>query len=180
MAKQEAQINSFGLDTREDIVINAIEIFDTIKQSLMVLDKDLKVVMANASFYKTFQVTRDNTEGVQIYAIGNGQWNINKLRLLLEKIIPQSKAVDDYEVIHDFEHIGQKVMLLNAREILRQDNRQEVILLAIEDITYSKQLEQETKDAEAKINSILERLVGSSMRISGGTAPQEPETKRKS
>ncbi len=179
MTDDTPQVNSFGLDTREDIVINAIEIFDTIKQSLMVLDKDLKVVMANASFYRTFHVTRDTTEGVQIYAIGNGQWNIEKLRLLLEKIIPQNKAVDDYEVTHNFEHIGEKVMLLNAREILRQDNRQEVILLAIEDITLSKQLEQQTKDAETKINSILEGLVGSSTRISGGTAPQGPEIKKK-
>lgn len=180
MADQTPQINSFGLDTREDIVINAIEIFDTIKQSLVVLDKDLKVVMANASFYKTFHATREMTEGIQIYAIGNGQWNIDKLQLLLEKIIPQSKAVDDYEVTHNFEHIGEKVMLLNAREILREDNRQEVILLAIEDITLSKQLEQQTKDAELKINNILEGLVGSSVRISGGTAPQQPEGKKKS
>jgi PAS domain-containing protein len=81
------QTNSFGIDTREDLVINAIEIFDTIKQSLVVLNKDLNVVMANASFYKTFQVTRQETEGTRIYDIGNGQWNIDKLRILLEKII---------------------------------------------------------------------------------------------
>ncbi len=178
MLNENPQINSFGIDTREDLVINAIEIFDTIKQSLMVLNKDLTVVMANASFYKTFQVTRDTTEGMPIYEIGNGQWNIEKLKVLLEKIIPQNKAVDDYEVVHRFEHIGEKVMLLNAREIIRQDNRQEVILLAIEDITLSKQLERQTKDAESKINIILEELVGSSMRVSGGTAPQ-PQGKRK-
>ena len=172
MAEQLPQNNSFGIDTREDLVINAIEIFDTIKQSLVVLNKDLKVVMANASFYKTFQATREETEGSRIYDIGNGQWNIDKLKVLLEKIIPENKSVNDYEVIHDFEHIGEKVMLLNAREILRQDNRQEVILVAIEDITLSKQLERQTIDAEVKINTILENLVGSSMRFSGGTAPQ--------
>jgi PAS domain S-box-containing protein len=144
----------------------------------VVLDKDLKVVLANASFYKTFRVTREVTEGRQIYAIGNGQWNIDKLRVLLEKIIPQNKEVDDYEVAHDFEHIGQKVMLLNARQIIRQDNRQKVLLLAIEDITFHKQLEQQTRDPEAQINNILENLVGSSMRISGGTAPQEAPKER--
>jgi PAS domain S-box-containing protein len=178
MTHQPAQNNSFDIDTREDLVINAIEIFDTIKQSLMVLNKDLTVIMANASFYKTFDVTREDTEGMRIYDIGNGQWDIDKLKLLLEKIIPQSKSVEDYEVIHTFERIGEKVMLLNAREIARQDNRQEVILLAIEDITGSKRLEQQTKEAEENINSILEKLVGSSTRFSGGTAPQpEPEDK---
>ncbi len=179
MANQSAQLNSFAIDTREDLVINAIEIFDTIKHSLVVLNKDLNVVMANAAFYKTFQVTREETEGNRIYNIGNGQWNIDKLKILLEKIIPQNKAVDDYEVSHNFNTIGEKVMLLNAREIVRQDNRQEVILLAIEDITYSKMLEQQAKDAESHINTILEKLVGSAVRYTGGTAPQTSPKKKK-
>lgn len=172
MPNQLPQINSFAIDTREDMVINAIEIFDTVKQSLVVLDKKLNVVMANAAFYKTFEVTRPETENTRIYDIGNGQWDIEKLKILLEKIIPSSKAVDDYEVTHKFEHIGEKVMLLNAREILRQDNRQEVILLAIEDITYNKFLEKQTKAAEANIGAILENLVVSAERHSGSTAPQ--------
>ncbi len=177
MANTKNQMNSFELDTREDIVLNAIEIFDTVKQSLMVLDKKLVVVMANSAFYKTFHVSKTETEGVRIYDIGNGQWNITKLKVLLENIIPKSKAVDDYEVTHIFEHIGKKVMLLNAREIIRQDNRQEVILLAIEDISASKELEELAKDAEVKINVILEKLVGSAERYSGGTAPQNtPKT----
>lgn len=179
MTNPPVQNNSFDIDTREDMVINAIEIFDTIKQSLVVLNKDLTVIMANASFYKTFEVTRQETEGVRIYEIGNGQWDIVKLKVLLEKIIPQNKSVEDYEVTHTFERIGEKVMLLNAREIARQDNRQEVILLAIEDITHSKQLERETKEAEANINSILEKLVGSSVRFSGGTAPQDEAKNKK-
>ena len=165
------EVNSFPLDTREDLVVNAIEIFDTIKQSLVVLDTGLRVVLANASFYATFQVTRGGTEGELIYDIGNGQWSIDRLRTLLEQIIPQQKQVDDYEVIHNFEHIGQKAMLLNAREILRQDNRQHVILLAIEDITAKKTLEEQARDAETQIASILENLVESAERHSGGTAP---------
>lgn len=175
MTKQTPQLNSFELDTREDLVINAIEIFDTIKQSLIVLDKKLTVVMANASFYKTFGVTRKETEGAVIYEIGNGQWNIEKLKVLLEKIIPESKQINDYEVMHKFDHIGEKVMLLNAREIVRQDNRQEVILLAIEDITYKKNLENQAREAESQINSILGSLVGSAERFTGGTAPQSKQ-----
>lgn len=172
MKESPPELNSFPIDTREDLVINAIEIFDTIKQCLVVLDKQLVVVMANSAFYRTFHVTRPETESQLIYDIGNGQWDIKKLRVLLEEIIPQSKQVDDYEVTHDFDHIGQKVMLLNAREILRQDNRQEVILLAIEDITDKKYLELQAKTAESQINSILENLVVSAERFTGGTAPQ--------
>jgi two-component system, chemotaxis family, CheB/CheR fusion protein len=178
MANANRQLNSFELDTREDLVLNAIEIFDTIKQSLVVLDKDLIVVMANSAFYKTFGVNRKETENVCVYDIGNGQWNIDKLKELFENIIPKNKAVDDYEVTHHFEHIGEKVMLLNAREIVRQDNRQEVILMAIEDITASKQLEKQAKEAESQVNAILENLVGSAVRYTGGTAPQ-PRAKKK-
>ncbi|HVE81124.1 MAG TPA: PAS domain S-box protein [Candidatus Dormibacteraeota bacterium] len=172
MANVKQQLNSFPLDTREDIVVNAIEIFDTVKHSLMVLDKNFVVILANPAFYSTFEVTREETENVRLYDIGNGQWNIDKLKILLEKIIPKNSAVDDYEVTHNFEHIGEKVMLLNAREIMRQDNRQKVILLAIEDITASKQLEKQAKEAESQVSTILEKLVGSAERHSGGTAPQ--------
>lgn len=179
MAGQTPQLNSFGIGTREDPVINAIEIFDTIKQSLVVLDKNLRVVMANASFYKTFQVDRKETEKRRIYDIGNEQWDIKKLKVLLEEIIPKNKQVEDYEVVHKFESIGEKVMLLNAREIYRQDNRQEVILLAIEDITHKKLLEQMSRNAETEINAILGGLVGSAERYSGGTAPQ-PKGKKNS
>jgi PAS domain S-box-containing protein len=168
---EKPEVNSFPLDTREDLVINAVEIFDTVKQSLVVVDKNLCVILANASFYSTFKVTRKDTEKRLIYDIGNGQWKIDKLRILFEQIIPEKRQVDDYEVIHNFEHIGRKAMLLNAREILRQDNRQEVILIAIEDITAKKELEAQARAAEVQINSILENLVDSAERHTGGTAP---------
>jgi PAS domain S-box-containing protein len=171
MQDPKQQLNSFALDTREDLVINAIEIFDTIKQSLMILDGNLCVVMANSSFYKTFCVTREETEGKLIYDIGNGQWAIPQLKTFLENIIPKKNDVDDYEVNHEFDHLGEKAMLLNAREVIRQDNRKKVILLAIEDITQKKQLEKATQQAEVQINSILENLVDSAERYSGGTAP---------
>lgn len=178
MKEQIPQLNSFGIDTREDLVINAIEIFDTIRQSLVVLDKQLVVIMANASFYKTFQVSRKETEGKVIYKIGNGQWNITRLKMLLEEIIPENVSVDDYEVVHDFADIGEKVMLVNAREIIRQDNRQKMILLAIEDITAKIHLEERTREAETTINAILENLVVSAGRYTGGTAPQPSKKKR--
>ena len=169
MTELPPEINSFIADTREDLIVNAIEIFDTIKQSLLVLDKNLTVVLANASFYRNFQFTKKETEGTRIYDVGDGQWQSARLKALLEQIIPQQKEVNDYELIHTFAHVGERAMLLNAREIIRQDNRQEVILLAIEDITNKKFMEQQTKDAESRINKILENLVGSSERYTGGT-----------
>ena len=168
------EINSFVADTREDLVVNAIEIFDTIKQSLVVLDKNLHVVLANASFYRNFQFTKKETEGTLIYEVGNGQWESKRLRALLEQIIPDQKEVNDYEIIHSFNRVGERAMLLNAREIVRQDNRQEVILLAIEDITNKKIMEQQTRDAESRINTILQNLVGQSERYTGGTGSQTP------
>jgi PAS domain S-box-containing protein len=176
MADLPLEKNSFVADTREDLIVNAIEIFDTIKQSLLVLDKNLTVVIANASFYKNFQFTKKETEGVRIYDVGNGQWDSPRLRALLEKIIPEQKEVNDYEIVHTFAHVGERAMLLNAREIVRQDNRQKVILLAIEDITNKKQMEEQTRDAEVRINKILENLVGSSERYTGGTGPQRGDT----
>ncbi len=93
------------------------DFMDSIRESLVVLDSDLKVVKANLSFYRTFAVKPDKTEGVLIYDLGNRQWNIPKLRDLLENILPESSEFHDFELEHDFETIGRKVMHLNARRV---------------------------------------------------------------
>ena len=115
----------------------------------MVLDSDLKVVKANPSFYRTFNVKPDETEGILIYDLGNSQWNIPKLRELLEDILPQNSLFHDFEVEHDFESIGRKIMHLNARRIYRKSNQTQLILLAIEDVTdreyYKRDLEELVK-----------------------------------
>jgi two-component system CheB/CheR fusion protein len=118
--------------------IYAESIVETVREPLVVLDKDLKVVSASRSFYQTFKITREETENMLIYNLGNGQWNIPKLRELLEEIILRNKSFDDYEVSHNFQVIGQKTMLLNARVISQTDQRK-LILLAIEDITGREQ-----------------------------------------
>jgi two-component system CheB/CheR fusion protein len=110
-------------------------ILDTLRESLLILDKDLRVITANKSFYKTFKVTKPETVGVPIYRLGNMQWDIPKLRELLEKILPKSTHFNDYEVDHDFLGIGKKEMLLNARRFIQKGKGTEMILLAIEDIT---------------------------------------------
>ena len=119
----------------------AESIVETIREPLLVLDANLKIISANRSFYKTFRVTPDETIGSFIYDLGNKQWGIPKLRELLEEILPKHKAFYDFEVDHNFRDIGHKIMLLNARQIYRKDIGTKTILLAIEDITEHKRLE---------------------------------------
>jgi len=111
-------------------------IISTVRESLLVLGPDLRVRTASNSFYRTFSVTREATEGKYIYDLGDGQWQIPALRSLLEDILPKNSNFQDYVVKHDFPGIGPKVMLLNARRILTSDEGDEhMVLLAIEDIT---------------------------------------------
>ncbi len=138
-----------------------IEVFDnflgSVRQPLMVLDADLKVVKANYAFYQTFNVKPDETEGTLIYDLGNGQWNIPGLRELLEHILPENSVFNDFEVEHEFETIGRKILFLNARRIYKKLNQTQLILLAIEDVTereyYKRHLEEivEKRTAELRI-----------------------------
>ena len=80
-------------------------------------DKDLRVLAASRSFYLTFKVARTDTQGRPLYALGDGQWDIPRLRLLLENIVPEHGVMDDYEVEHHFPDIGRRTMLLNARKV---------------------------------------------------------------
>ena len=120
----------------------AESIVSTVREPLIVLNADLHVRSANRSFYETFQVESTETEDQFIYDLGDGQWNIPALKTLLEEIIPQNSSFDDFEVEHDFETIGRKTMLLNARRF-PPEGKWDLILLAIADITERKQLERE-------------------------------------
>jgi two-component system CheB/CheR fusion protein len=120
----------------------AESIIDTVREPLIALDQDLRVVLVNRSFYEFFKVKPEETVGQLIYDLGNKQWNIPKLRELLETILPQKTTFDNYEVEHDFATIGRRMMLLNARQIKRALGKERVILLAIEDITDRKKVEQ--------------------------------------
>lgn len=115
--------------------ISAADIVDTVRDGLLVLDSDLNVVSANRTFYASFHEQPETTIGQRLFNLGNGQWDIPKLRELLEEIIPQTSTVENYEVEHNFPSIGRKIMLLNARKIFRDGNNVQFLLLAIEDIT---------------------------------------------
>ncbi|MBW2966143.1 PAS domain-containing sensor histidine kinase [Candidatus Woesearchaeota archaeon] len=130
------------------------DIVQSIREPLIVLDPQLKINFANKAFYKTFKVNKKSTIGKTIYSIGNKQWNIPKLRILLEKILPNNKFFDNYLVKHKFLRIGEKTMLLNAR---RLDGVQ-MILLAIEDITERKKAEEALRISNEYNKSVIETI----------------------
>jgi two-component system CheB/CheR fusion protein len=113
----------------------AENIIATIREPLVVLDTELRVVSASRSFYRTFQVTPEETEKQFFYDLGNRQWDIPALRELLEEILPRTTQLEDFRVEHDFPKIGRKKMLLNARQIHQEGRHAQLFLLAIEDIT---------------------------------------------
>jgi two-component system CheB/CheR fusion protein len=118
--------------------IYAESIIDTVREPFVILDKDLEVLSANRSFYSTFEVTPDETVWNLIYDIGDRQWDIPRLRELLEKIIPMNTQFHDFEIEQEFHTIGLKAMLLNASRLKLAES--DLILLAIEDITEQKNL----------------------------------------
>lgn len=126
----------------QDAWILAHAIVDTVREPLIVLDQDLRVVAASRSFYLTFKVNADDTQGKLLYDLGDGQWDIPKLRLLLGKIVPDQGAMENYEVEHDFPSIGRRTMLLNARKVFYEKGSHSTILLGIEDITEKRILEK--------------------------------------
>lgn len=103
----------------------------TIREPLVVLDKDLRVSTANRSFYKKFLLNEQNTKGVSVYSLGNGQWDIPALRTLLEAILPEKESFFDFEVAYNYSPTEQRIMLLNAHEILKENGTEKLILLAI-------------------------------------------------
>jgi two-component system CheB/CheR fusion protein len=137
---------------------DAASIVDTVREPLVILDGSLRVRQANRSFYQTFHVQPEGTEGCFLYDLGNRQWDSPALRKLLEEILPQNTVFNDFEVVHDFPAIGRKVMLLNARRLYREQNRTELILLAIEDITERRRAEEALRRQAEALRQSEERL----------------------
>ena len=143
-------------------------IVDTIREPLLVLDEDLRVVAASRSFYRSFKVDRQDVQGRPVYALGDGQWNIPELRLLLEKILPQHTVMNDYEVQQDFSRLGRRTMLLNARQVFYKANARRLILLAIEDVTErraSERVKAELLQQKEMLLQEMQHRVANSLQI---------------
>jgi chemotaxis protein methyltransferase CheR len=143
-------------------------IVDTVREPVLVLDKDLRVITANRSFYSGFKVSPSDTQGRLLYALGDGQWNIPKLRVLLEKIVPEKGVMEGYEVEHEFPSLGRRTMSLNARQVFYEGGSSTTILLGMEDITDRRNLEQEKDELLKQKEVLLEELqhrVANSLQI---------------
>jgi PAS domain S-box-containing protein len=170
-----------------DALAYSESIVDTVREPLLVLDSTLHVRTASQSFYRTFGVLPEETIGKFVYELGNGQWNIPQLRTLLEEVLPQEKSFRNFEVEHEFSSLGLRVMLLNGRRLLQDDGEPEGVLLAIEDVTARKKIEDDlirsnedlqrfayvaAHDLRSPLNSGLS-LLQLLFRRTSGVLPQE-------
>lgn len=139
----------------EDAQTLAQAIVDTIHEPLLVLDSAFSVLAASRSFYETFKVDPEHTMGCLLYALGDGQWDIPALRVLLETIIPERVVMNGFEVSHDFPGLGQRVMLLNARKVIYETSSNSTILLAFTDITARRAIEREKEILQERTSDLL-------------------------
>jgi PAS domain S-box-containing protein len=164
----------------DDASALAQAIVDTIRDPLLVLDQDLRVVTANRSFYQMFRMSRADVHGRPVYGLGDGQWDIPGLRQLLEDVAPQHAVMDAYQVEQDFPVIGQRSMLLNAREVFSQRN-QKLILLAIEDVTERRAAERRMAELLQQKETLLQEMqhrVANSLQIIAGILMLKARTVR--
>jgi two-component sensor histidine kinase len=148
---------------QEEAGILAEAIVETIRQPLLILNGDLRVRSANSAFYETFEVEPAETEGRMVYELGNNQWDIPRLRELLSEVLPRHGTVEQFEIEHAFEGIGEKTMLLGARTLPRAGDRPALILVAIEDVTEVRRsrwfLEHQKELAEKIVDTVREPLL---------------------
>jgi PAS domain S-box-containing protein len=143
--KMEQRIKDRTKDLKESEDYLA-SIVQTVRESLIVLDPEFRVISVNDHFLKTFKVTSPDTEGKLLYELGNGQWNIPALKELLENILPTNNPVEEFEVEHEFPYIGKKLMVLNAHRVELEGQYKDRILIAIEDITERREIERRKDD----------------------------------
>jgi len=152
---RQAEVKDAERDRLEDELrsakIYAESIVETIHEPLLVLKPDLTVNSANPAFYEIFRVAPEQAVGRKIYHLGNGQWNIPSLHELLDKVLPANDAFNDFQVHHDFEDLGHRVMLLNARRL----DHVQLILLSIQDITLDFELEAATRKSVERLQRMI-------------------------
>lgn len=159
-------------DAVNEARVYAEAIVGTVRQPLLILDRELHVRSANLAFYHTFRAAPKETEGRLVYDLGNGQWDIPELRRLLTQILPEDKQVTDFAVEHDFETLGRRTMLLNARRLSRGDGRNELILIAIEDITERQQANAHRETLIGELSHRVKNMLATVQAIASQTLRQ--------
>lgn len=152
----------------QDGIALANAIVDTVRDPLVVLDQNLRVITASRSFYNTFRLTRDDVHGLLLYEIDGGQWDIPELRELLGAISNDKATVEAYEVDREFSKIGRRIMLLNARKVFYETGTHSTILLAFEDVTSQRAIERQVQDLLHEKDMLLEEMehrVANSLQI---------------
>lgn len=155
----------------KDACALAQAIVDTVREPVLVLDKDLRVIAASRSFYSAFKVIPENTQGRLLYALGDGQWDIPKLRELLETVIPRQGVMEGYEVEHEFPALGKRRIRLNARQVFYEGGAGTTILLGMEDVTDRHLLEREKDELLRQKDMLLDELahrISNSLQIIAG------------
>ena len=143
------------LNNPQDAQLLALAIVNTVPEPFLILDQSFHVLAASRSFLEAFKVDAAETQGQLLFALGDGQWNIPALRHLLETIIPDRVAMDNFEVEHDFPGVGRRIMLLNARKVVYQASPDITILLAFRDVTASRAIERELAELLARTQDLL-------------------------
>jgi two-component system, chemotaxis family, CheB/CheR fusion protein len=152
-------LNQELFDRNEQLNLSRIyaeSIVATIREPLIILDTKMLVKTANKSYYDKFKITEEETEGKLFYDLQNGQWNIPELRKALDKILVDQKKIADFEIKRGFGFLGERIMLLNASRIYRKDDTEQLVLLAIEDITETKKLEAELQKFTYELENLVE------------------------
>lgn len=166
MTDDRSQATSFA--AVPDLAALAHAIIDTVRDPLLVLNNDLRIVAASRAFYQTFQFVDQGIHDMLIYKLDDGQWNIPELLSILEKITKDRVTVEGYEVDRDFPRVGRRVMLLNVRNVYYEEGGGQTILLAFEDVTDRRAIEEEVQNLLREKDMLLEEMqhrVSNSLQI---------------
>ncbi|MBC7555511.1 MAG: PAS domain-containing protein, partial [Chryseobacterium sp.] len=151
-------VNQELLDKQDELNASryyAESIVTTIRQPLIVLDKKLRIKTANVAFYKFFNAEENETEGKFFYEIQNSQWDDSLMRSMLERVLPKQERIDDFEIKLEFPSMGMRTLILNARQIINQKDREQLILLAIEDVTEKAEARAIIEASEKRFSNIF-------------------------
>lgn len=142
-------------------------IVDTLREPLIILDENLRVIVASRAFYDTFDVEYEEVHDKLFSELGNGEWNIPALRTLLEQVIPQKSTVEGYEIEHNFKRLGLRTMIINAREI-KFDGRRRNMLLSISDVTRERAIQRDNERLMSQKDTLLKEMrhrIGNSLQL---------------